>query len=227
MSLVPIPTERPPGVLGVWVGWRSVKALSKIASALSLLLYAATVVLWVGSCLTRMESRFASGGNRWMFVCAGGTLLLDNTPQIAWEADVRSELARVRRKLDEARLDWFSDAATPDSLSGGLEANERRPVGATTSSLVRLGTRMRGLEATSKNSRPVSVSFPLAVPCFAFAILPMVHLYRIHLRRRMMRANRCLKCSYSLTGNTSGICPECGAACKAADPAGVSPAAGN
>ena len=37
----------------------------------------------------------------------------------------------------------------------------------------------------------------------------------------------CVRCGHSLTGNVSGICPECGAACKAASPAGASPAAGD
>jgi len=31
----------------------------------------------------------------------------------------------------------------------------------------------------------------------------------------------CESCGYNLTGNVSGVCPECGATCKAADPAGV------
>jgi hypothetical protein len=39
--------------------------------------------------------------------------------------------------------------------------------------------------------------------------------------------NECSHCGYDLAGNLSGICPECGAACKAASPAGESPAAGN
>ena len=51
---------------------------------------------------------------------------------------------------------------------------------------------------------------------------------RVLVRRyRTPKPGRCPTCSYNLTGNTSGVCPECGAACKAASPAGVSPAAGN
>jgi len=37
----------------------------------------------------------------------------------------------------------------------------------------------------------------------------------------------CANCGYNLTGNASGVCPECGAPCKAADPACARPAAGN
>lgn len=41
------------------------------------------------------------------------------------------------------------------------------------------------------------------------------------------RHNLCSRCGYDLRGSTSIRCPECGAACKAADPAGVSPAPGD
>jgi ABC-type ATPase with predicted acetyltransferase domain len=44
-------------------------------------------------------------------------------------------------------------------------------------------------------------------------LLPLVWLYGLHWRdRRAQRiaAGRCATCGYSLTGNLSGICPECG-----------------
>lgn len=42
-------------------------------------------------------------------------------------------------------------------------------------------------------------------------ILPIVFLIRVFFRsRRMARENVCRKCSYDLTGNVTGVCPECG-----------------
>ena len=60
---------------------------------------------------------------------------------------------------------------------------------------------------------------------FPFALLLAVCSIRIfYLRRRHLQCQRdlrgeCLVCGYSLTGNTSGVCPECGT--PVADKAGV------
>ena len=35
-------------------------------------------------------------------------------------------------------------------------------------------------------------------------------------RRRLRAAHVCLQCGYSLTGNVSGVCPECGTPCTEA-----------
>jgi hypothetical protein len=50
---------------------------------------------------------------------------------------------------------------------------------------------------------------PLAWVMVAAAILPVWDVVR---RMRRTRAGRCAVCHYDLTGNTSGICPECGTA---------------
>ena len=50
------------------------------------------------------------------------------------------------------------------------------------------------------------VMFPLWLPVVLFAVMPVVWM----IGRRGSPSNRCPTCSYSLTGNTSGICPECG-----------------
>ena len=72
------------------------------------------------------------------------------------------------------------------------------------------------------------VEYFLFVPDWFIAtllLLPSVWFASLPLRGKQPYSCNC--CGYSLTGNTSGICPECGAACKAADPAGASPAAGD
>lgn len=52
---------------------------------------------------------------------------------------------------------------------------------------------------------------PLWLPLILFAAYPTIALIRGPLRRqRRRKRGRCVKCGYDLTGNTSGVCPECG-----------------
>jgi hypothetical protein len=54
---------------------------------------------------------------------------------------------------------------------------------------------------------------PLVVPVLLMAMLPIaVVTLRWAGRRRRLKLSLCLRCGYSLTGNTSGVCPECGTA---------------
>ena len=53
--------------------------------------------------------------------------------------------------------------------------------------------------------------FPIWVVTILFFAWPSVALWRGPLRRHWRRKRaQCLCCGYNLTGNTSGICPECG-----------------
>ena len=55
------------------------------------------------------------------------------------------------------------------------------------------------------------VCCPLWVPFLIFAAYPTVALVRGPLRRcRRRRKGLCVECGYDLTGNVSGVCPECG-----------------
>ena len=63
----------------------------------------------------------------------------------------------------------------------------------------------------------LSISFivPLVISLLS-AIYPTFTIIRGPIRRyRRRRKGLCLKCGYNLTGNESGICPECGQACRA------------
>lgn len=52
------------------------------------------------------------------------------------------------------------------------------------------------------------VTGPLAFGAFAWAALHQVG--RIRRLRKKQRRGRCPSCDYDLTGNVSGVCPECG-----------------
>jgi hypothetical protein len=53
---------------------------------------------------------------------------------------------------------------------------------------------------------------PLWPATIGFAALPVLCLIRGPLRRALRRRHGlCVSCGYNLTGNTSGVCPECGA----------------
>ncbi len=57
------------------------------------------------------------------------------------------------------------------------------------------------------------LTFPIWCPLLAFAIIPAFVLIRGPLRRRARRKrNECVGCGYNMTGNESGVCPECGGA---------------
>ena len=52
--------------------------------------------------------------------------------------------------------------------------------------------------------------FPLWAPFLVFAAYPTIAFVRGPLRRyRLRRRGLCVKCGYDLTGNVSGVCPEC------------------
>ena len=60
-------------------------------------------------------------------------------------------------------------------------------------------------------TRSIDVELPLWMPFVLFAAYPTVALIRGPLRHwRWQRKGSCLSCGYNLTGNTSGVCPECG-----------------
>ena len=51
--------------------------------------------------------------------------------------------------------------------------------------------------------------FELALFMIVHAMIAIVILYLIQIRPSI-QTNLCKECGYNLTGNTSGICPECG-----------------
>jgi len=55
------------------------------------------------------------------------------------------------------------------------------------------------------------IRIPLVILVPLFAIYPTLVIHRIARDRRRRKRGLCVACAYDLTGNTSGLCPECGA----------------
>ena len=69
--------------------------------------------------------------------------------------------------------------------------------------------------AKTGNLRTTQVSVSLLLPFFLFALYPLFRFVRGPIHYVRCRSRRvCVSCGYSLVGNVSGMCPECGIACK-------------
>ncbi len=58
----------------------------------------------------------------------------------------------------------------------------------------------------------IGFDLPLWIPFLLFAV-PTMYLWWMYLwwaDRRCIPPGHCRKCGYNLTGNVSGVCPECG-----------------
>ena len=67
------------------------------------------------------------------------------------------------------------------------------------------------LRHTNTPHRQVVLRFPLWVPLSALSTPPAIALIRGPVRRwRRRRKGCCVRCGYDLTGNVTGVCPECG-----------------
>ena len=53
----------------------------------------------------------------------------------------------------------------------------------------------------------VSIPYPYVL---LLALPPLWWLYRYHRRGARLDGGACDRCGYDLTGNVSGVCPECG-----------------
>jgi hypothetical protein len=203
------------------------RRLFTLCSALSLLLCVAVCVLWVFSYYTlfklivrsgpiRGDGTFTECATRFVVNSVNGGIgfqIYDQAPEIeSWSYDASYYSITTAGPLVFERQ-W---------IAGGYPAagvGERGPW---------LGFVFARDHPTQ--SRGGSGGLILTVPCWfvvaGTAILPIRWRWLRNRARRRNLSGRCPSCGYDLRA-TSARCPECGAACKAANPAGVSPAAGN
>ncbi len=62
----------------------------------------------------------------------------------------------------------------------------------------------------SNTASAYGVTFPPWLPVPVLAAYPALYFLIVGIRRFRRRPGHCLHCDYDLTGNESGVCPECG-----------------
>jgi hypothetical protein len=165
-----------------------------LAASVSLVLCMATVALWAQSRPYHQARRVSSNARFYVFRSLFGIIELDLTECI----------------LGQFPSD-FPNRFTINLLPQGTDVVWNRGF----KSVFGFGYREEPLVGRFPNgfvtARTRSFSVPLWAVVGVTSILPLLFLYRrLHAYRRILR-NGCLTCGYNLTGNTSGVCPECGA----------------
>ena len=167
------------------------RRLGGIISLLSLLLLIAAVVMWI-------RCRW------WQDVLTH--VRQDSATEIKWQIESANDGLSVVR-LSGARTMFFGD-----SPGWSYSRNDM---------VIRSGPYAVRVSRSGQYSYFISyagqihskgVALPYWMIILFMAIAPAFWVRAEISRRRRLRSGLCQSCGYDLTGNTSGVCPECGAA---------------
>ena len=196
---------------------------------LSLLLCLATVVLWTSSQPRQVNWSSQNQSSDYRAGYNGSTLYLRRADRVS-EADIQAELFAVKSKPETT---WRGDNWRPHPDFSGLQRKNVTPgfdgtPGTATEGVVFYIARGT-ISLHDSSERFGFASFgPLPgswsclyvsmwVPFLAFALLPaiaarpLLGYTRGLIHQCLFRAEGlCPTCHYNLTGNISGVCPECG-----------------
>ncbi|HEY8748940.1 MAG TPA: hypothetical protein VIM11_13245 [Tepidisphaeraceae bacterium] len=171
-----------------------------LASLLSLLLCAATAAMWVMSreayCGLSLVDASKSDDARWNeWFTYRGKLGFAALRYRAGMTEIESFAFRGKHR----RMTWLGE---PPIMAQGLAENAEAG---------REDWQFAGFSYSNDSSAGLrDVLIPLWVISCLFAILPVLKALQTFMSRLQRNDGLCPVCSYNLTGNTSGICPECG-----------------
>jgi hypothetical protein len=172
------------------------RRIFSLASVLSLLLFAGGLALGTGSYwwedgfvwvnTRRTATQFFQWG--WIVDSWHGRISLSR-----W-SDVEARSDDAERSSRPTGFYWDHETVTPP----------------------RYGEPWFGFERwSSSDDQGVLIKCPIWLPAPLVLLLPCISVYRRFKSRRRLTNGSCTTCGYELTGNTSGVCPECGTAIEA------------
>lgn len=186
--------------------------LLTFVSAVSLLLCLATVVLWVRSYSVTdqiVTSRFVNE-REWTFWRQGG--LCDGRGKIGVMSIVQAGPPDFKARIEDFYRRYNQDPIRPIAHKS-FSPPETFPYGRL-AGIGRWGFNLWRLENGRAGARPMSSGLVLVVPMWlvvlVWSVVPTVWMFKLRQRRIQRLRTLCRQCAYNLTGNTSGVCPECG-----------------
>ena len=177
-----------------------------IASAISLLLFAITVVLAIVSFDRSMSYIMLSPDNTTIRAAYLDEYAIGYFRNRNDRIDRKSGGPAAPRSASRAYTPGWN-RGVPQAVFGPNERHAFLGISWSASHAVSIDD-----SATTRVISILKVQMPLLWLIALFGILPSAWLVRSwHVRQAdRRREGRCLACGYSLTGNTSGVCPECG-----------------
>lgn len=177
------------------------RRLFNLAALVSLVLFAATVVVWVSSrkayCGVSIVDASKPRDARWIEgVSYRGKFGLVSLRYRAGMTEIESFASEGRH----LRARWRDE---PPVVASGVVENAEAG---------RVDWEFAGLSYAHESTGYWCVLVPAWFGVACSAVLPASWLANGSRIRRQRRRNRCATCSYDLTGNVSGVCSECGTA---------------
>jgi rubrerythrin len=196
------------------------RRLLNLLTVLSLLLCVAVCVLWVRSRWGRDQFEFVWNGARWEVVSGRWGLWLSDRPQKNLDDASVDQLDRKwKEEHQQLHNEVMAVYSRPAGDPGSVEARERmEDMDRAVRRMARVDEANEAAVRKARVKARVPTAFysvPHALPAAVAAVAPAVWVTLAassRLRRRhRIDAHLCLRCGYNLTGNVSGVCPECGA----------------
>jgi hypothetical protein len=172
---------------------RRVGSILSVLSAASLLVFLATAILWVHSRNCCHFYKWGNASREFELVSGNGLVFLHYAPDTSLINPLHGW--KVAHN-DSPSMPWTG--IRPGPRLGGfalyLLATVGKPAG---------NWRIGG-------QRLFILYFPHWSVAILASCLPLYCGFRLMIGRRRKREGHCVHCGYNLTGNVSGVCPECG-----------------